>query len=221
MKKNVMMRVASALLVAVLMTTCAISGTFAKYTTSDTDTDIARVAKFGVQVDVVVDGAFATEYAATESVTDVSSNVIAKTVLSSDTDNLLAPGTNGTLLSKASISGTPEVAVNVKKVAVLTLTGWEVDGLYYCPLVINGISGLDYASADAFAAAVVATLNSDVNYAPNTNLAADTTVEWSWAFRTGDNEVEKAANDVKDTKLGNAGTATIEFTYTITVTQVD
>jgi len=62
MKKNVMMRVASALLVAVLMTTCAISGTFAKYTTSKTDSDSARVAKWGVSVDVVGASAFNTNY---------------------------------------------------------------------------------------------------------------------------------------------------------------
>ena len=50
MKKNVMMRVASVLLVAVLLTTCAISGTFAKYTTGDAGHDTARVAKWGVTI---------------------------------------------------------------------------------------------------------------------------------------------------------------------------
>ena len=49
MKKNVMMRVASALLVAVLMTTCAISGTFAKYTTTASGKDAARVANWGFE----------------------------------------------------------------------------------------------------------------------------------------------------------------------------
>ena len=34
MKTNIMMRVASTLLIAVLLSTCAISGTFAKYITS-------------------------------------------------------------------------------------------------------------------------------------------------------------------------------------------
>ena len=53
MKKNVMMRVASVLLVAVLLTTCAISGTFAKYTTQDSASDKARVAKWGVELQVV------------------------------------------------------------------------------------------------------------------------------------------------------------------------
>lgn len=47
MKKNVMMRTASALLVLVLLTTCIISGTFAKYTTSASGGDSARVAYWG------------------------------------------------------------------------------------------------------------------------------------------------------------------------------
>ena len=49
MKKNTFMRVASALLVAVLLTTCAIAGTFAKYTTEVSSEDSARVAYWGFQ----------------------------------------------------------------------------------------------------------------------------------------------------------------------------
>ena len=47
MKKNRMMRLASILLVCVLLTTSVISGTFAKYTTSANSEDKARVAKWG------------------------------------------------------------------------------------------------------------------------------------------------------------------------------
>lgn len=47
MKKNMMMRIASVLLVAVLLSTCAISGTFAKYTSSASGSDKARVAYWG------------------------------------------------------------------------------------------------------------------------------------------------------------------------------
>ena len=50
MKKNVMMRLACFLLVAVLISTSAISGTYAKYVTSGQSTDSARVAKWGVTV---------------------------------------------------------------------------------------------------------------------------------------------------------------------------
>ena len=61
MKKNFMMRAASVLLVAVMLTTCAISGTFAKYVTSDSGSDFARVAKFGVTVTDKFETLFARE----------------------------------------------------------------------------------------------------------------------------------------------------------------
>ena len=216
MKKNTFMRVASALLVAVLLTTCAIAGTFAKYTTSKESTDTARVAKWGVVINVEVDGAFATEYEA--DATDYTAS--ANTVVSSGTDNLLAPGTSGDLLADATISGTPEVAVRITKEATLELTGWVANGDYYCPLVItvdgtNVVKGTDYASAAEFIAAVEALLDDVSDYAPNTDLAESHSVTWEWAFE-GDN--------VKDTALGNAAVAgdiTIAFTLSITVEQID
>lgn len=50
MKKNMTMRFASLLLVATLLTTCAISGTFAKYTSEKSASDSARVAKWSFMV---------------------------------------------------------------------------------------------------------------------------------------------------------------------------
>lgn len=227
MKKNRMMRTAAVLLVAVLLTTSVISGTFAKYTTTKDSTDSARVAKFGVDLGVTVDGAFATEYDANTVASDKDGTTIAKTVVASstDSDNLVAPGTKGDLMSSATISGTPEVAVNVKQEATLVLTGWEVDGTYYCPLVITvdgtPFYGMTYTSADAFIAAVENALDSDVNYAPNTDLTESHQVTWAWAFEGTDGK----QTDELDTALGNYaaknGDITIEFTYEITVTQID
>ena len=51
MKKNKVMRIASVLLVAVLLSTCAISSTFAKYTTEKTATATATVAKWDIDFD--------------------------------------------------------------------------------------------------------------------------------------------------------------------------
>ena len=227
MKKNKMMRIASVLLVAVLLTTCAISGTFAKYVTSKESTDTARVAKFGVDLGVTVDGAFATEYDADVTVTDKDGAAIAKTVVASSTDqdNLVAPGTKGDLMASATIAGTPEVAVNVKQEATLVLTGWEVNGTYYCPLVITvdgaKFYGMDYTSAAEFIAAVEAALDSDVNYAPNTDLTESHSVTWAWAFEGTDGK----QTDELDTALGNyaakTGDIKISFTYKVTVTQID
>ena len=227
MKKNRMMRVASALMVAVLLSTCAISGTFAKYITEKESTDTARVAKFGVDLAVTVDGAFATEYDADTTANDEHGVAIAKTVVASSTDedNLVAPGTKGDLMASATIQGTPEVAVNVKQEATLVLTNWAVEGTYYCPLVItvdgDNFYGMDYTSAAEFIAAVEAALDSDVNYEPNTDLTETHSVTWAWAFEGTDGK----QTDELDTALGDyaakTGDITISFTYKVTVTQID
>ena len=50
MKKNKMMRIASVLLVAVLLSTCVIGGTFAKYTSDYTGNATAQVAKWAFEL---------------------------------------------------------------------------------------------------------------------------------------------------------------------------
>ena len=225
MKKIKTMRIASILLIAVLMTTCAISGTFAKYVTSDNGSDSARVAKWGVTVDVTVGDDLATQYNADTRVTDHSQAVIAQTVISSTADKLLAPGTTGTLAT-ATITGAPEVAVTVEKTATLTLAGWDVDvtddqtdnAVFYCPLIITidgtEFKGTDYTTAEDFQNAVNAALTATTNIAPNLGVNESHKVTWTWAFTGND--------DVKDTALGDLATApTLAFTYTVTVTQVD
>ena len=72
MKKNKMMRLAAILLVCVLMTTSVISGTFAKYTTSDSAFDSARVATWGFEGDensIVLDNLFVNAYDAGGDIT--------------------------------------------------------------------------------------------------------------------------------------------------------
>ena len=212
MKKNRMMRLASILLVCVLLSTSVISGTFAKYVTTDSASDTARVAKWGVEVTATGSTAFATKYndAADENGTKVVSSGEAKVV---------APGTNGALAS-ISIKGTPEVMVDVDVNATLTLTGWTVDGAVYCPIVFT-VGEKTFKIDDTndtiekLTAAVAAEFNAmdKTNVAANTDLAADIAISWAWAFE-GDN--------AKDTELGNLETApTISFSCDVTVTQVN
>ena len=231
MKKNVMMRVASALLVAVLMTTCAISGTFAKYTTGADADDTARVAKWGVTATVTGE-AFAKEYAADDQNTELT-----VTVSSSTEDKLVAPGTEGTFTGVA-LTGTPEVAVQIEKTATITVSGWMIDDdkndqtadVFYCPLVfvINGntITGSTYSSAADLQTAIKNAIEAaNDEYAPKTNLANITGMNgdytWSWDF--DDNGA--GTNDAKDTILGdmvaNGGTATITIDVEVEVTQID
>ena len=112
MKKNVLMRAASGLLVATMLTTCAISGTFAKYVTQDNGGDVARVAKWGVVTQVqgdlyalnYLDGNVNTE----SNATDHSVSVSSQQGLSAD--NVVAPGTksDGNVFA-FNLNGTPEV----------------------------------------------------------------------------------------------------------------
>ena len=235
-KKNWTLRAAVLMLALVLITSCFVGGTFAKYVTSGSGTDSARVAKFGVTV--TANGTmFAKEYA-TDDQTVVGT--IAKSVIS--TDKVVAPGTesNGDFVA-ATITGTPEVAVRVSyklDTATLQLENWkDGDGKFYCPLVFKVktpdgntvISGMEFQTAEAMKAALVnAVAAYTKDYAPGTDLsgkAAETlTISWEWPFETG-TDADKPANNEKDTFLGDEAAAgraaTVSLTLATTVTQID
>ena len=219
MKKVKFLRLASLMLMLCLITTCAISGTFAKYTTSGSVTDTARVAKWGVTVATVTDGNM---FAKTYAKNDDSFTLDTNTVVHASND-LVAPGTTGTLTS-ISVTGTPEVAVKVTYSATLELgENWMVDGNFYCPIVFkvgdteikqDDINNTATKLEDAVKAAIDAYTKS---YAAGTDLSAATdvapSISWTWAF---------SGDDAKDTALGNLATApTIKLTVNVTVTQID
>ena len=236
MKKNNMLRLASVLLVAVLLTTSLVSGVFAYYMSTDNTSDEARVAKWGVVIEYDNVDMFKTTYETGN-----------ETVVSSTTEDVVAPGTAGDLTG-ITITGTPEVDVKVEQKAELTLTGWTLpDGTEYCPIVIKvgdeeikmttTVAAFETAVENAIAAKSVE------RYEANSNLAADAddsvdvnddvVVSWYWDFDDNDT--------AKDTALGNAaagltlnadgkwvsdGTgaakaATIKLAITTTITQID
>ena len=240
MRKNWTMRAAVLLLALVLISSCFVGGTFAKYVTAGDSSDTARVAKFGVTI--TANGTmFAKEYdiddedvkgTITESV--VSSGV--KDAENDTRDNLVAPGTKGNMTS-ITLSGTPEVAVEVKYTAEVTLSnnwtakaGDDAEASYYCPLKITvgdkTYFGMDYASAAAFAADVKMAIDGyTAQYAPNTDLSKQEVktpvVSWAWDFN-GDGVKQ---TDVKDTYLGDQAAhnnaATVTIAIATTVTQID
>ncbi|MGN1044105.1 MAG: hypothetical protein ACI4PR_04870 [Acutalibacteraceae bacterium] len=222
-----MMRVASALFVSVLLSTCAISNTFAKYVSTGSSENSARVAKWGVTVTGTSD-MFAKEYAANDSSFTLETNTVVST---DDNTDVVAPGTGGTM-TNFTIAGTPEVAVRVNFEGKLELGDKWVDenSNYYCPIEITvgteTFNGNSYASAEKFENAVegeIATFSED--YAANTDLsdisANALSISWAWAFEDND-DVNK---DVKDTYLGDQAAtgkaATISLNVTATVTQID
>lgn len=226
MEKNRMMRLASALLILTLLTTCMISGTFAKYTTQATGEDTARVAKWGVTVNVTSD-LFADAY----KDTSVGYNETTATVkASAENQNIVAPGTTGTGLG-VTIGGTPEVSYEMKikldntaKMPSLKYTPTGGTEASYEPVkfsVLNGTTPLK----ENMTLANLQTLFDGTNviykydvaenkYYVDTDFdgnfndetaatdAPNIKIEWEWQFETGTDDTTKAFNDKLDTILG-------------------
>lgn len=220
------MRAASALLVAVLLSTCTISGTFAKYTTSVSASDSARVAYWGFQStnSMTLEDLFSGVYVNDASETTVDSV--------NDVD-VIAPGTKG----KATFVFAWDEAVTG-----ITVTGPEVaytftvsvDGSACDPRIadnaniqwcLDGGAWGDWGTLLNSIKALSGDASGTKEYAPNTLPAEFTkdddvhTVEWQWIFSND------AAGDQKDTDLGNALSddtlAAVNLVITINATQID
>lgn len=103
-----------------LLTMSIVGGTFAKYISSDAGKDTARVAKWGVTV-ATTGNLFGTDYSASSNTADNTGNTIMASTSSSvstakgeSRSNIVAPGTENQEGFKISISGTPEVAYDIK-----------------------------------------------------------------------------------------------------------
>ncbi len=203
MKKNIMMRIASILLVAVIVTSCAVSGTFAKYVSTASGSDTATVAKWDIKVEgtqIAVAGDPATvafnlfDSLKEANVTDAEENI-------TKTDgSLIAPGTGG--------SFTLDIVNNS-----------EVDAEYKVTFAQSGATlPVEFAlSADADEwkdniAELSAAEFTGIEKATGTDAI---TVYWRWAFSVDDNA---------DTALGVAAQTsapTLTVSATINVQQVD
>lgn len=248
MKKNVMMRVASVLLIAVLMSTCVISGTFAKYTTSAAGGDTARVAKWGVTVTIPDDGAFASSYATTDTNSLTAANSVQYSSNNgADPDEIVAPGTDGTLAS-ITITGKPEVAVNVTATSNVEISNWLVDSALYFPLTFTikiddaTATNIDITATGNTVDDKVESIESAIEQAivkavtgADTATTTDSSTTATVALEANATQLAKTVvvswtwpfytdddSDTKDTELGDATTAaTISTTTTVTVTQID
>lgn len=237
MNRNRLMKASAFLLVSTMATSCFVGSTFAKYVSEGEGSDSARVAKWGVKVEVTGDG-FKTKYGKD----DYNSSVKGDTVISSTTEKVVAPGTKGTF-GGVKITGTPEVAVKVETTADVELSGWNVasGGEFYCPLVFTvgntTINGLDYSSStaggessfeyaikDAIQKATTKQLEAGTDLS---TVGDDITYSWEWPFEESRGDVA-SQDDILDTKLGDNAAddnpdndPKISITVKTTVTQID
>ena len=171
MKTNKMMRIASVLLVAVLLTTCVISGTFAKYTTTSTAEATAKIAKW--QID------FTKKDGETQEFTFDLFATVNDTLNGNDetdvADERIAPGTEGSF--KIEFTNNSEVNVQYFMESFTISEGAPAD-LKFCTTEDG-----TYVAASAFAATINKTT-------VNMNNKGELTVYWMWDF--GEDRVDNA-----------------------------
>ena len=198
MKGSKLPKLAALLLVLTLATTCFVSGIFAKYVSEGEGEDAARVAKWGVKVEITGDG-FKTTYGKDE----VNANVDGPTVVSPTTEKVVAPG--GEFYCPL----------------VFTIGDTKINGLDYSSTTAGGEGSFESAIKTAIQNATTK------EYEAGTDLSAageGITYSWTWPFQ---NATGTATNqdDELDTLLGdnaaNGQPATISITVTTTVTQID
>lgn len=205
-----MMRFASGLLVATLLTTCIISGTFAKYVTSESGADSARVAKWEVGATVGNDkfGTAGTKLNLfevgkiydTNGANYTADNQTADTDVKTGTDKaIIAPGTWGkftyTLQNKSEVNATYAVTYTVDEKTVPL--EWSTNGTDWTDDLAN-----------------ISATNIQMG-----NGTKDITVYWRWAF---EDENKMTQRDTADTTLGKADSlAEPSVKIDVTFTQVD
>jgi len=226
-----------------LLTTSVISGTFAKYVTTASGSDNARVAKWGVEISGMADGLFAKTYAK-NSETTIANTVVAE-------EEVVAPGTKNDKGVTFSLTGTPEVAVKIdivvkgstkETITDVVLPGGEYTDWtqapytstfnladQYNPVVFTLKDGETTLATGTLAQIEAFLEGKSGEYEPGTNLSTilggttgTYTLTWAWTFE---------GNDQADTLLGNlaAGNAdaidgastAVDFKIAITATQID
>lgn len=219
MKKNKAMRMASALLVLALLTTCAISSTFAKYTTSANGTDSARVAKWGFTGGntITITDLFKTAY---DKNVNSAADVIAPGTINSATFGFTYGGETG--INAPEVAYTFEVSTADSSCADTIKNNaniqWKLDSNDWgtWDQMITAIEALDGNIADDSSAGTPANYYAANSLPAAFNTAGDNqhTVSWQWLFdNSGDNA---------DTAMGNAyDLADVTLKITVTATQVD
>lgn len=199
MKKK--MSILAALVLAVIVTGYSVSGTYAKYTTTfNGTTSAARVASWDIDVSDLnsktITASDTFEFNLFESVSDAH-------VKTGTGENIIAPGTTGSFAI--------QLANNSEVTAEYTVE-YTVDNKNV-PLEFSIDNGTTWTTGLANVADAV-TMNMG---------GTDTiTIQWRWAFTGGASaNYTTSQDDITDTALGIAGSATPTVKAKIVVNQVD
>ena len=203
MEKNKTMKMISITLLIVMIALILVSGTYAKYTSSATGSDSARVAKWAFNVGGADIASNTFKFDLFKTIKDSDGNE-ENDVVSANGDKVIAPGTSGSfdisLENKSEVSakyGIKFTVTNTKSIPIQ----FSTDGNTWTDSLTN-----------------IAADDTKTKLAPNGTKTI--TVQWKWAYEDT-NEDTKETTDAKDLALGTAGTATITVSAEVTATQAD
>lgn len=207
MKKK--MSILAALVLAVVVTGYSVSGTYAKYTSTFTGSDSARVAKWSFNI-----GGSAANMITNEFTFDLFNTINDANVATGTDETIIAPGTTGSF----------DIVLQNKS---------EVTAKYYVVLSETANAGnipVEYSTngTDWKSLADINTelKNAEAELAMNAGSDTTKTIKWRWAFEKANSETDTDTDvrDTADTKLGvdaNTTDQTITVKAEIVVTQVD
>lgn len=212
MRKNRLFILGIFTVMVALVSLSLVSGTWAKYTSTVSGEDLARVAKWDVKFNGV-SATGADNETSPQVVTFDLFNTVKDTLGGNEADvkvgsseTIIAPGTTGSFainLSNAS-EVTAQYAISYTAVKNNIPVQFSLDGTNWK----DDITELNVSASDSTKVAI--------------GEAADTiTVHWRWAFEGTTTDAHAGQTDGSDTTLGLTGTATCNVTVKVVWTQVD
>ena len=199
--------VLAALMLSVLVTAYSVGGTYAKYTTTNTLSGTATVAKWAIAMK-------ANDATITNTTTINLATAMKDTVDDGTEANVasgkIAPGTKGTFNFNVDGTGT-----EVDYTYTITLDNFSNVPTNFVLSAAEGTTVETTGSGDTLKYVITGTITHD---ATEKNIIS--ALNWVWAYETLDTESSATAGDTADTTNGIAG-APMTFDVTITATQID
>lgn len=211
MEKNKTMKMILITLLIAMIALVLVSGTYAKYTSSASGSDTARVAKWSFIVggnDIVAENTFTFDLFKTIKDTDGKDET---DVVSANADRVIAPGTSGSF---------DLVLENKSETSAKYSVTYTVTNTESIPVQFS-VNGTDWK--DNIEELNISTSATDTKLDAN-NGTKTITIQWRWAYEnTKENATteEKKATDEKDMTLGKVGTAKLIVQADVTATQID
>jgi len=214
-KKFTSLRISSGIIIATLLTTSLIGGTFAKFTTGVNSSDSARSAYWGFSATNSIDlgDLFKSSYTHVES---------------RDSADIIAPGTNGSVDFSFKFDTSNGSAPEVDYSFTINVTDTCSDSIKTNPDIQFKLDDGSWGSWDNLVNSIKALAGESggtKNYTAGTlptffNTTKDThTISWQWLF---EDATKSATQDAADTALGNAATLpSCSLSISIAATQID